>query len=192
MLIARLAVPGWANWSAAKPASSSRSNRTSGIDRRSASTILRPLESVARSSAGNFGVRRRAGLRAAWSGRRPAGAAAYSGKGRTSSVYTPSESQRAAAPRTCAGGGAGDARAAAPCRSPAGRRTPRPCASTSDLPPNPPIRSTPRMNPARVCVLARCSSDRAWARRRAGGPAPRRSPARPWPDRRPGGRRPRW
>ena len=63
MLIARLAVPGWANWSAAKPASSSRSNRTSGIDRRSARTILRPLESVSRSSAGNFASGRRAGLR---------------------------------------------------------------------------------------------------------------------------------
>ena len=49
-----LAVPGTTFWSAAKPASSSRSKRTCGIERRSASTTLRPLDRVARSSSGNF------------------------------------------------------------------------------------------------------------------------------------------
>ena len=54
MAIARLAVPGMADWSAAKPASSSRSKRTCGMDGRRARTILSPLDSVARSSSGNF------------------------------------------------------------------------------------------------------------------------------------------
>ncbi len=53
----------------------------------------------------------------------------------------------------------------APCRSRAGRQRPRPAASTSDLPPKPPIRSMPRMKPARVRVLTRCQLRR---RRTAG------------------------